>query len=96
MFLHSPDRSGNPVIAIENFDEIASFLAMTDWNVQREIAPKKNAPNWSAFESISKKIIFSFLLQLEFSQLLQLPEQLSLQHEKFLLVQQQCCLDAKV
>lgn len=30
MFLHSPDGSENPVIAIENFDEIAWCLAMTD------------------------------------------------------------------
>ncbi|WP_136150858.1 hypothetical protein [Flavobacterium sangjuense] len=32
----SPDGSGNPDIALNNYDEIASFLAMTDCNGQRE------------------------------------------------------------
>ncbi len=45
-FEFSPDSSGNPDIAKDNHDEIASFLAMTDCNGNREIAPKKAPQNY--------------------------------------------------
>ncbi|QBZ97432.1 hypothetical protein GS03_00921 [Flavobacterium sangjuense] len=39
----SPDCSGNPGIAKDNYDEIASFLAMTDWSGKRvEIPQERN------------------------------------------------------
>ena|SRR5690606_27235449 len=62
------------------------------------ITPKnKKTGQKAGFLSVSRKIIFSFLLpEQRLWQLLQLPEQLSSQHVKFSLGQLPCCLGARV
>lgn len=57
-----------------------------------EFQKKSTSFEAGAFDINKVKIIFSFLLLDLLLQLLQLLEQLSLQHVKFLLVQQLCCL----
>ena len=80
-FLRSRDGNGNPVISRNRGHQIVRwrpFSRNDRLQCTAGIASnKKNAPNWSAFKKYIEKIIFSFLLQLELLQLLQLLEQLS-------------------